>query len=39
MLKTIELITHDFSGDVFIDGKHTGDEMRDLHYQILMVPK
>lgn len=28
-----------YAGPGIVDGKHTGDEMRDLHYQILMVPK
>ena len=29
----------DYIGSDIIDGRHTGDEMRNLHYQILMVPK
>ena len=28
-----------YGGPGIVDGKHTGDEMRDLHYQILMIPK
>jgi FkbM family methyltransferase len=29
----------EYTGPAIIDGRHTGDEMRNLHYQILMVPK
>jgi hypothetical protein len=28
-----------YAGPGIVDGKHTGDEMRNLHYQILMVTK